>query len=272
MNHPTPTLIKTANQGVVTDPIKAVEAMRAIIADAWKWGLLGVDLEWDKHGRVTWIGFGTAARAFAFWHATLPEEALQLAREAMADPKLVKLGHNGIQADRPVWEREIGPVSGMGTWQDSLLLHHAAYPGLAHDLQQVVSQFLVVPPWKAWRAQANKQAVADTKAKNKMTKEIAKAKTKEQQELEQLAAKEARDAEKTRKKAENQAAHEARNAALAAEKAAKKAEKQAAHEARNAALKAEKEAKKAVKSASVDKVAIAAEVRRLLQEAAVETE
>lgn len=245
-----PTLIKTAAQGVVTDTSKAVEAMRAIIADARVWGMLGVDLEWDKHGRVTWIGFGTAKRACAFWRATLPEEALALAREAMADPTLIKLGHNGIQADRPVWEREIGPVSGMGTWQDSMLMHHGAYPGLSHELQQVVSQFLVVPPWKAWRQQANKQAHATAKEKAKLEKEIEKAKIREAKVTAQVGSKAEREAAKARKKAENEAAHEARNAERVAKKAAEKTERQKAHEEHNAKLKAEKAARKAAERAA----------------------
>lgn len=113
-----PTLIKTVQTGVIHDPATILPAMQAILAEARAWGLLGVDLEWDKYGRITWIGFGTAKRAVAFWRFTLPEAALKLACEAMADPGLVKLGHNGIQADRIMWERDLGPVSGMHSWQD----------------------------------------------------------------------------------------------------------------------------------------------------------
>lgn len=250
MNHPTPTLIKTASQGIVTDPALAVEAMRTILAEAREWGLLGIDLEWDKYDRVTWIGLGTAKRAFAFWRATLPEEALALARAAMADPTLPKLGHNGIQADRPVWERELGPVSGMGTFQDSLLMHHAAYPGLPHDLQQVVSQFLVVPPWKAWRAIAQKKALEEAKAKAKLEKEIAKAKNKERVTVARATIAAERAELRELKKSAKQLEHEQRNADSAAEKLARKAERQAAHDARNAALKAGKAAKKAASKAT----------------------
>lgn len=245
-----PTLIKTANDGVVTDPDKALDAMRAILADAWAWGMLGVDLEWDKLGRITWIGFGTSKRAYAFWLPTLPPEALKLANEAMADPKLVKLGHNGIQADRMMWEKNLGPCSGMDTWQDTMLLHHAAFPGLSHELQQVVSQFLVVPPWKAWRAEANKRAKTEAKEKFKLEKDIEKAKAREAKVAEAARIKAEKAAEKERIKAEKKAAHEARNAERAAEKARKKAEKQRRHEEHNAKLKAEKEARKAANRAS----------------------
>jgi DNA polymerase I-like protein with 3'-5' exonuclease and polymerase domains len=34
-------------------------------------------------------------------------------------------------------------------WEDTLLAHHAAFPGCAHRLQQVTSQFFAVEPWKA---------------------------------------------------------------------------------------------------------------------------
>lgn len=233
-----PTLIKTA-ACVVRDAEAAVAAMRAILDDARAWGLLGVDLEWDQEEHITWIGFGTARRACAFWRASLPPEALQLARDAMADATLPKLGHNGIQADRPIWERDIGPVRGV--WEDTMLLHHAAYPGLAHDLQNVVSQFLVVPPWKSWRAESARRARVAAKEAEKLATQVARAQARAEKQAAQAAARE-------QAKLQRQAEHEARNAARAAEKAARKAQRQAEHEARNAALAAEKAARKAQRS------------------------
>ncbi|MGH7179878.1 MAG: DNA polymerase, partial [Tepidisphaeraceae bacterium] len=36
-----------------------------------------------------------------------------------------------------------------GPWEDTLLAHHAAFPGCAHRLQVVTSQFFATPPWKS---------------------------------------------------------------------------------------------------------------------------
>ena len=72
---------------------------------------------------------------------------------------------------------------------NTMLIHHAACPGLAHDLQQVTSQFLVVPPWKTWHRQANKEAEEAAKVQAKADKEQAKADAKAEKERERAAAK-----------------------------------------------------------------------------------
>ena len=205
------------NVPTVRDAAGAVQAMEGILAEAYAWGLLGLDLEWDKCRNITWIGLGTKTRSVAFWYPTLPKAALDMAIAAVADPNLAKLSHN-CQADKEIWELNIGPVG--GTYEDTMLLHHAAYPGLAHDLQNVSSQFLVVPPWKTWRREEIKASKIAFK-----------------------------EAEKAAKKAEKQRIHEEKNAIRKAEAERKKAERQKAHEERNAAKAAEKAAKQAAKAA-----------------------
>lgn len=247
-----PTPLRVEGAGVCLDPGRTPDAVRTIIAEARTWGMLGIDLEWNEDGRITWVGLGHAlngsGRAVSFWWPGMPEESRKLIAEAFADPLLPKLGQNGIQADRKVWEREVGPTG--GTWEDTMLLHHAAYPGIAHDLQQIVSQFLVVPPWKAWRREAMRQAAEQRRVQAKLDKKAAKqaahqarnaerAAEKQRRQEEKLAGRqakvEAKTAEKEAKKSEKQRAHEERIAAQIAERERKKLEKQRAHEERNAA-------------------------------------
>jgi hypothetical protein len=104
-------------------------------------------------------------------------------------------------------------------------------------LQQVVSQFLVVPPWKTEHKQARK---ASEKAAAQRDRDAKKAEKKIVHE----AANAAKKAEKEAAKSQKQVEHERKNAERAAEKAKKQVEKQAAHEARNAASAAEKAARK----------------------------
>jgi hypothetical protein len=108
-------------------------------------------------------------------------------------------------------------------------MHHAAYPGIDHDLQQVVSQHLCVPPWKV----LHKQQIQEFKI--------------EQRRLE----KEEREKRRTEQKMKNKAAHEALNAEKKAQgeidRAAKKALKKAEHEARNAKSAADAAERKASK-------------------------
>jgi uracil-DNA glycosylase family 4 len=223
---------------VVHQPSEVKAALWGILEDIYEWGMLGIDLEWTCEGsknpldalgadahraQITWVGIGCAKRAVSFKFEALVESGeLPQLQACMEDPDLMKLAHNK-QADRAIWEGIVGPV--YGRWIDTLLLHHAAYPGIDHDLQQVVSQQLCVPPWKVDHA----RQIAEYKAKEKAEMQAAKV------------------AEKEAKKAARVAEHEAKNAKAAADKAARQAQKQADHEARNAQLHADKEARKAAK-------------------------
>jgi hypothetical protein len=262
----TPTPLRVGDTGVFTKPGNTLEAVQAILAEARAWGMLGIDLEWNEEGRITWVGLGHAmggtGRAVSFWWPTLPAEARRLIAEAFADPTLPKLGQNGIQADRPVWEREVGPTGGV--WEDTMLMHHAAFPGIAHDLQQLVAQFLVVPPWKAWRREAMRQADQQRREQAKADKKAARVAGHEARNAARAAEKQARleakkagqaqkVAAKEAAKSEKQLAHEAKIAAQIAERERKKAEKMAAHEERNrlAALNGKKGRKKGAAPAPV---------------------
>ena len=214
---------------VVSEAAEVMPALEALFADAYKLGVLGLDLEWTCPGhksaldalgagghlaQITWVGLGCEKWAVSFkWEALLEADAFPYIQQVMEDPALAKLAHNK-QADKAVWEAQVGPVK--GRWLDTMLMHHAVCPGIDHDLQQVVSQYLCVPPWKVDHARAIREFAEQQKAEGKALKA----------------------AEKETIKAAKQAEHEARNLARAAEKATKKAAKQAAHEAKNAAAAA----------------------------------
>lgn len=281
-----PTPIKHGDEGVVREAGAAVEAVKAILADAAEWGMLGLDLEWNKAGHITWLGIGTKKRAHSFWFPTLPQEAVDLVKAAFADENLPKLIQN-LQADKGVWEREMNsPIA--GTIDDTLLMHHAAFPGIAHDLQNIASQFLVIPPWKTWQRQEVKRLLAEQKAAEKAAKKEAKRIAHEQRNAARAAEKQAKKDARVKERAEKAAQKEADKVAKAAAKKGKRTdmsaidprqqelpnvgapssstpeaaavasapvEKSAAqieHDARNAALHAEAEAAKAQRKAEHD--------------------
>jgi hypothetical protein len=224
---------------VVHDADEVLAEVTAILKDVYAWGILGLDLEWvcadspnplDALGAgapraiITWVGIGCGTRAVSFkWEAlgAMPS-GLEALQAAMADESLPKLCHNK-QADKAVWEAQVGSIG--GRILDTMLMHHCAFPGIDHDLQQVASQFLCVPPWKVEHAHA-----------------IAAAKERERMQI-----KEVKQVERAQKKTANALAHVERNQKLKEEGEARKAQRKAAHEARNAALKAEKEARRAEK-------------------------
>jgi hypothetical protein len=183
-----------------------VDDVGRLLTEAREWGLLGIDLEWDIETRkITWIGIGTSQRSISLYFESIPPEALELIKTAMADETLPKLGHNGIQADYTTWEDNFGLGTVKGVMNDSMLMHHAACPGIAHDLQQVTSQYIVVPPWKAWHRAADKEKIAQERAEERRQKEIAKqiekANAKAEKEAEKVAKAAIKEAEKREKSA-----------------------------------------------------------------------
>jgi hypothetical protein len=194
------TPLRVGEMGLVTTAGVSAKAAQTIIDESRAWGMLGFDLEWSMvTGEITWIGLGHAGRAVSFWAPTLPNDAWAVIKAAIKDPTLPKLAHN-IQAERLKWTEKFGEDAIGGLFEDTMLLHHAACPGLAHDLQQVTSQFLVVPPWKTWHRQANKAAEAAAKEQQKAV--VAETKAEVRAQVEQT--REAAKAEKTRAKLQAQ--------------------------------------------------------------------
>jgi uracil-DNA glycosylase family 4 len=230
---------------VVSEPGEVQVALEAIIVDIYEAGFLGLDLEWTCDGSknaldalgagadralISLVGIGCGTRSVSFtWAALVASGEMERLQQIMEDENLSKLAHNK-QADKAVWEAQVGPI--FGRFDDSMLMHHAAFPGIDHDLQQVASQFLCVPPWKVDHA----KRAAEWEAKQKEEAKVEKVKEKEV------------------KKAARVAEHERKNAEKAAEAAERKAKRQAEHAARNDALAADKKARKAAKKAGAPAV------------------
>jgi uracil-DNA glycosylase family 4 len=235
---------------VVHDPAEVEAELQAILVDIYEWGCLGLDLEWvcrdsknalDALGagahraQITWVGVGCEKRAVSFkWEALVESGQLEVLQAAIADPDLCKLSHNK-QADQAVWEAQVGPAA--GRWFDSMLAHHAACPGIDHDLQNVVSQFLCVPAWKVMHAAAIKEHEVAQKELAKQEKQRAKDEKKVARKAEHDRKNAEKAADKAARQAQKQKEHEERNVKAAADKVARKAANRAKHEARNEAAR-----------------------------------
>ena len=142
------------------DPDLALAAepvIEALVKAARKLKCLAVDLETypdDKahvaleapHAIIRCFGLATLHAAVSIDRTLLTERALRLLRAVLADTSVTKIFHNQLY-DRPVLAWNKFALGGPSI--DTMLLHHNAFPGLAHDLQRVATQFFCVEPWKA---------------------------------------------------------------------------------------------------------------------------
>jgi uracil-DNA glycosylase len=142
----------------VDDPVKAEKLVADFLVEARKVRQFACDTETyvddpkkhsalqTEHAKLKALGLATAKRAISVSWRILTPRAKRLIGALLSDPTVRKVFHNGLY-DVPVLERHGFPV--VGDWDDTMLLHHNAFPGLAHDLQRVTSQFYAVTPWKA---------------------------------------------------------------------------------------------------------------------------
>lgn len=140
----------------LTDEQRAGELFLRVYHSAIEEGACSIDLETyvddpDRHhalmaymARVKVIGIATKTMAVSLAWGILPAWAMSLLQVLLGQ---VDCGfHNGLY-DRTVL-RAYGFVF-QGEWTDTLLGHHAAFPGNSHRLQIVTSQFFGVAPWKS---------------------------------------------------------------------------------------------------------------------------
>lgn len=83
-------------------------------------------------------------------------------KHLLADPTQELVFHN-MSYDIPVLERHL-EVDITADCHDTLLLHHAVYPKLPHNLESVASQFLPVEPWKSQFSASSSKASEVEKA------------------------------------------------------------------------------------------------------------
>lgn len=142
----------------IADPERCGQLVRDAIDRAFVEGELSIDLETyvddiDRHhalmaymARIRTIGLATNGRSISVMWAQIPSWALSYLQLVLAHPNVTKTFHNGI------YDRTVLAANGFaveGPWEDTLLGHHASFPGCAHRLQAVTSQFFAVSPWKS---------------------------------------------------------------------------------------------------------------------------
>jgi hypothetical protein len=142
----------------VVDATRAAALIQEVLDEALREGEVALDLETyveddEQHSalqayvaQIKTIGLATSTRAVAVVWALLPPWVVSYLQLVLAHPQVIKTFHNGL------YDRTVLAGCGFvveGPWHDTLLAHHAAFPGCAHRLQAVTSQFYAVAPWKS---------------------------------------------------------------------------------------------------------------------------
>ena len=126
---------------------------RALVEGAFALDLETYVEDQDRHhalqayvAKIRALGLATETMAVSVIWDVLHPWARQLLRLLLAHPQVTKVYHNGL------YDRTVLLAQGFqleGPWDDTLLLHHAAFPGCAHGLQLVTAQFYATAPWKS---------------------------------------------------------------------------------------------------------------------------
>lgn len=132
-----------------------------VLADAHRTGELAIDYETGVDdpqyndarqaftARIRLLGLASAGHAVSVVWTLLDAKTIAAYRAALADPRILKIYHNGGVYDRGVHgNRHYRFVDG-GAYEDTMLQQHAAWPGAPKKLQKVVSQYFAVRPWKS---------------------------------------------------------------------------------------------------------------------------
>lgn len=94
---------------------------------------------------ITAVGLATREWGISLRWSVLDEEMFEIL-SALLRSRLRKIIHNRL------YDCIVAEASGMVITEpidDTLLMHHSAFPGLAHRLQAVAVQYFAIPPWKA---------------------------------------------------------------------------------------------------------------------------
>ena len=141
------------------DQERAIDLFLGIYREALEEGALSIDLETfvddpDRHSalmmyvaNIRVIGFATKTQTISIDWNLLPSWCMSLLQLLLL--RVETTYHNGLY-DRTVLKRHGFLFPPMGEkFFDTLLAHHAAFPGNAHRLQIVAAQFFGVTPWKS---------------------------------------------------------------------------------------------------------------------------
>jgi len=141
-----------------SDPDRAAQLLVDLLDEAVAEGEVALDLETyvddpERHhalmayvARIRTLGLATQGRAISVWWDLLPGWALSRLQAVLGSERVTKVYHNGLY-DRTVLMGNGYTLA--GPWEDTLLAHHAGFPGCAHNLQTVTAQFFAVAPWKS---------------------------------------------------------------------------------------------------------------------------
>lgn len=102
---------------------------------------------------MTAIGLATRKRAVSVRWDLIGYRGLTAIQRVFSRP-WVRMAFHNVLYDLPVLRHHGFRFS--CRLEDTLLKHHSAFPGLAHDLQRVLTQFFVAAPWKSEFRQGKK--------------------------------------------------------------------------------------------------------------------
>ena len=142
------------------DATRAAQMLVDIVWEAIAEGEISIDLETyvddpERHhalmaymAKIRAIGLATSERTISIMWDLVPPWARSIFQMMLAHPRVTKTFHNGLY-DRTVLANEHNAFSFAGPYEDTLLAHHAAFPGCAHRLQVVTCQLFATPAWKS---------------------------------------------------------------------------------------------------------------------------
>lgn len=134
--------------------------VQRILDEAVRAGFIGIDLETyvdneERHhalqafaARIRFLGLSTHDRAISVLWEHLSRKTIDAFARVLASPRVTKLYHNMVY-EHSVLQNPFHRFRIAGPQEDTMLAHHAAFPGSPHNLQAVACQFRGIPPWKA---------------------------------------------------------------------------------------------------------------------------
>jgi DNA polymerase I-like protein with 3'-5' exonuclease and polymerase domains len=146
------------------DPRRARQLMQEIYADAKRLGHAAIDVETTgieaRHVGLTALAVATEEWAVSLSYNVCDSKVWQMFRWLCNDDRIRKIFHNRIFDEQVL---DAHGVEMKGPIDDTLLKHHAAFPGASHHLQHVAAQFFAIRPWKAeFRKGTDEQGRPDT--------------------------------------------------------------------------------------------------------------
>jgi len=98
--------------------------------------------------KIKFFGLSSRSRAVSVVWDLLTAKTINVLRALVSSQQITKTYHNMIY-EHGVLQNAFYRFTIAGPQEDSMLAHHACFPGNAHRLQAVVGQFMGVPPWKS---------------------------------------------------------------------------------------------------------------------------